>query len=249
MILDWKSIQQNKPAIFDWLVFSLSLLLGLIFPKLSDLTASASFSGWMLVSLILYLVGLILKHRPVYHRLSTLPAGEQKNIPYLIFLIIGHWVIMLAVVVIAEAAFLEIIQLPKVPVDAPVSGWRVFISIVVSILITWLAFRPGGKNKNPVSEANLQRREFIGDIILITAVSVFSFVFWEKSLVGAMGQMQHDSFGDMLQLFIFLSFAYMLFYLPLRYLYLIEEHSRKAWKRLLLIFMLILVRGLTLSLF
>jgi hypothetical protein len=45
-------------------------------------------------------------------------------------------------------------------------------------------------------------------------------------------------------LFIFLSFAFMLFYLPLRYLYLIEDDSNKAWRRLLLIFMFILIRAL-----
>lgn len=243
MSVAFNSIKQHKPAIFDWLVFAISILPGLIFPQLKDLTASASFSGWMLGGLVLYMLGLWLKHRPVYHRLA-IQAKQQKGISYILFLIIGHWVIMLAVVIIAEGAFRNIIGLPPVPTDSTTSGSVVFTSIVVSILITWLAFRPGGKSRKPVSEKYLVTRELVGDILLITGVSLFSFVFWEKSILGAMAHMRMDSIGEICLLFIFLSFAYILFYLPLRYLYLIEDHSSKAWRRLLLIFVLILVRGL-----
>ncbi|MFZ1453891.1 MAG: hypothetical protein WAT20_14390 [Ferruginibacter sp.] len=243
MFVAINSKKQNKPAIFDWLVFSISLLLGLIFPELGDLTASASFSGWMLGGLVLYMLGLWLKHRPVYARLAN-QAKPQKGISYMLFLIIGHWLIMLAVVMIAESAFRNIIGLPQLPTDNPTSGCQVFTSIVLSILITWLAFRPGGKSRKPVTEKYLFKRELAGDILLISAVSLLSFVFWEKSILAAMAHMRMDSIGDILMLFIFLGFAYMLFYLPLRYLYLIEDHSSKAWRRLLLIFMLILVRAL-----
>ena len=243
MSVAFNRIKQNKPAVFDWLVFAISLLLGLVFPELSDLTTSASFSGWMLGGLLLYMLGLWLKHQPVYHRLAK-QAKPQKGISYIIFLIIGHWLIMLAVVMIAEGAFRNIIGLPQVPADSPISGSQVFTSIVVSILITWLAFRPGGKSRKPVTEKYLFTRELAGDILLITGVSLLSFVFWEKSLLPAIAYMRLGSIGDICMLFIFLSFAFMLFYLPLRYLYLIEDHSNKAWRRLLLIFMLILIRAL-----
>ena len=243
MSVTLNSIKQNKPAVFDWLVFSISLLLGLIFPELSDFIASASFSGWILCSLVLYMLGLWLKHRPVYHRIAN-QAKPKKDISYVLFLIIGHWLIMLAVVMISESAFRNIIGLPQVPADSPTSGSLVFSSIVVSILITWLAFRPGGKSRKPVTEKYLFTRELAGDILLITGVSLLSFVFWEKSILAAIAHMRMDSIGDICMLFIFLGFAYMLFYLPLRYLYLIEDHSSNAWRRLLLIFILILVRAL-----
>jgi hypothetical protein len=239
----WNSIKQNKPAIFDWLVFAISLLMSLIFPELKDLTASTSFSGWMLAGLVLYIIGLFLKHRPVYYRLAK-QGRQQKHPALLLFLIIGHWIIMLAVVVIAEQAFRHIVGLPPVPKDHPVSGWQVFINIVLSIAVTWLAFRPARKSKKTFTEKYIFRRELIGDVVLISAVSMLSFVFWENSLLSAMAHMRMDTFGNILVLFIFLCFAYMLFYLPLRYLYLIEDQPRQAWRRLLLIFILILVRGL-----
>ncbi len=244
MPVQWNNAKQNKPALFDWLVFTISLLLGLIFPRLNDLTASASFSGWMLGGLGLYLVGLWLKHMPVYHRLAK-QGNQPKDISYLIFLIIGHWIIMLAVVLIAEGALRYLLGLPELSGNYPVSGFRVFISIFLAAFLTWFAFRSGTKRKKPLTEKYLYQRELAGDIVLITAVSLFSFVFWEKSLVGALSQMRMDSIGNILLLFIFLSFAYMLFYLPLRYLYLIEDRlNNQAWKRLLVIFLLILVRGL-----
>ena len=60
-----------------------------------------------------------------------------------------------------------------------------------------------------------------------------------------MAHMPVNGVGDVIMLFIFLGVSYVLFYLPLRYLYLIEDHfSRQAWRRLLLIFILILLRGL-----
>lgn len=239
----WNNIWQNKPAIFDWLVFAISLLMGLIFPELRDLTASTSFSGWILAGLVLYIIGLWLKHRPVYYRLA-IKGRQQKHPALLLFLIMGHWITMLAVVVIAEQAFRQLVGLPAVPKDHPTSGWQVFINIVVSIAVTWFAFRPARRSNKTLTEKYLIRRELIGDVVLISAVSMLSFVFWENSILSAMAHMRMDTLGNITVLFIFLCFVYMLFYLPLRYLYLIEDQPRQAWRRLLLIFILILVRGL-----
>jgi RsiW-degrading membrane proteinase PrsW (M82 family) len=164
---------------------------------------------------------------------------------FLLFLIIGHWVIMLGVVIVSEPAFRQLTGLPPLTDDDQRSGYSVFTAIVLSIALTWLAFKPVKKFSKPVSSNALERQELLGDILLIAGVSLLSFVVWEKSLVEAMTQMDADSFGQLFALFIFLALCYLLFYLPLRYLYLIEERSgRQAWKRLLLVFMIILLRGL-----
>ena len=243
MVVPWNSIKQNKPAIFDWLVFSISLLMGLVFPALRDLTTSPGFSGWMLAGLLLYTTGLWLKHRPLYYRLAK-QGREQKNFFIILFLIVGHWVIMLAAVMLSEEAFRQITGLPPVPKYQTQSGLHILTGIFTAALITWFAFRPGRKSRKLLTEQYLFRRELAADIILICGVSMLSFVFWEESILSAMSHMQMDSFGDILMLFIFLGLAYMLFYLPLRYLYLIEDNNRQAWRRLLIIFVLILVRSL-----
>lgn len=237
-------IKQQKPALFDWLVFTISLVMGLVFPELKNFAAAASFTYWMFAAMLLYMAGLWLKHRPVYYRLAKEGRGPQ-SVPYVLFLIIGHWVIMLMLVIFSIDAMRGIAGLPQVPLDKSLSGWQLSGCIVLSLFITWLAFRPGGKSRKLLTEASLFRRELAGDILLISGVSILSFVFWEKSLLGAMEHMQLNSFGNICVLFIFLSVCYVLFYLPLRYLYLIEDRlSSQTWKRLLLIFILILLRGL-----
>jgi len=236
-------IQQNKPAIFDWLVFSISLLLGLIFPSLADLAASSSFSVWMFLCLIMYVTGILLKRPAVYYRLEA-SGSRQREIPYLLFLIIGHWVMMLFVVMFAEQGFRKIAGLPMAGKTDNVSGIAVFLSIVAAAFVTWLVFKGVGKKKE-FKQRNLFYRELVADIVLVSAVAMLSFVFWENTLLEAMVHMPTNSVGKIAGLFVFLSLTYLLFYLPLRYLYLIEERQgSQTWKRLLLIFLLILIRGL-----
>ena len=103
----WNDIRTNRPAIFDWLVFIISLSLGLIFPSLKEIAAFASFSGWMLLCLVLYVTGILLKHRPLYYRMA-ISGTKPKDIPYTFFLIAGHWVIMLSLVIFSEEAFRKI---------------------------------------------------------------------------------------------------------------------------------------------
>jgi hypothetical protein len=243
MAADWKNIKEQRPALFDWLVFTISLLMGLIFPELKDLAGSASFPGWMLAALILYTAGLMLKHRPVYQRLAT-QGNTQNNVPFLLFLIIGHCLIMVLVAMSAAPAVRYIAGQPHLAANESSTGTVIISSTILALLITWLAFRPGGNSRKLLSQPTLFRRELVADILLISAVSILSFVFWEKSLVGAMEQMPLGNWGSIYMLFIFVCVSYILFYLPLRYLYLIEDSSsRETWKRLLLIFVLILLRG------
>jgi len=240
--INWSKIKQNKPAIFDWLVFLFSFSMGFIFPSLRSFIASSSFSNWMLAALVLYIGGICLKHGPLYYRLAR--AGNHEEIPYRFFLIIGHWVIMMAVIIFADEAFRRLMGLPTLR-QGEGSGYGTVTGIFLGAFITWLAFRPGGKNKKILAEGYLFRRELAADILLITGVAMLSFVFWEKSILAVFINMPMGSVGDVCMRFILLSLAYIMFYLPLRYLYLIEDHfSKQAWRRLLLIFIFILLRGI-----
>lgn len=242
MPIQWNNIKQNKPAIFDWLVFIFSMSAGFIFPSLGSFFATPAFSNWMLAALVLYTCGVWLKHRPLYYRLAK-AGNPQTAIPYLLFLMIGHWVIMVSAIVFAEAAFRRVTGIAQPKETA--SGVSVFITICMAAFITWLAFRPGGKNSKPLTDARLFKWELTADVFLISGVAMLSFVFWEKIILALMLQMRIDGIGDIAFLFLFMGISYVLFYLPLRYLYLIEDHfNRQAWRRLLLIFTLVLLRGL-----
>ena len=91
----------------------------------------------------------------------------------------------------------------------------------------------------------LFRRELVADIFLLAAVSILSFVFWEKGIISLLSHRKTASVGDVWFLFVFLAIAYIIFYLPLRYLFLVEDHfSRKTWRRMLLIFAFLLIKSL-----
>src|SRR5881394_2270935 len=96
-------ITSNRTALFDWLVIGLSFSLGFIFPDLKDLVTSPSLSYWMLAGLLLYTTGTLLKHRPLSYRVTT--TGENlREVPYMIFLVLGHWIIIFTAMIFAETA-------------------------------------------------------------------------------------------------------------------------------------------------
>jgi hypothetical protein len=87
--------------------------------------------------------------------------------------------------------------------------------------------------------------ELVADILLIAAVSIFSFVFWEKGVMGMLSRASTRTIGDIWFLFLFLSILFLFFYLPLRYLFFIENREGGSnRKRLFLIFDFILLKAL-----
>src|SRR5512137_1039015 len=88
-------IQHNRAAIFDWAVISISFLLGFIFPTLKDFIVSGGFQNWMFAALVCYCAGVLLKHLPLSYRLQF---ARPRSVPYIIFLLIGHWLIFLVVI-------------------------------------------------------------------------------------------------------------------------------------------------------
>ncbi len=239
-------IQQNKSALFDWLVFFISLSLGIAFPSLRDFISSHHFTNWMLAALLLYTIGTLLKHKPVYYRLIR--SGKPiRKVPFLFFLLIGHWLIFLMVIIFSESSIRRIFHLPPIDSRKGSDGWIIFASITIATLITAIVFRSRRKIKNidQLSSTALLRQEIVGEVFLIAAVSILSFVFWEKGILTLLTAKPTATIGDVWFMFVFLTICYILFYLPLRYLFLIEDYSnRKTWKRMLLIFGLLLLKSL-----
>lgn len=236
---------QNRSAFFDWIVFIISFSLGFIFPSLGSFVTSPQFTWWMLAALVCYTAGSWLKHLPLSYRLTTSP-GRRREIAYTIFLIAGHWCIMLLVIIFAETAFGKILGVRSFMDKKADNPAFMFGSMFLSGFLTWLVYRSkklGRKVKVPGS-VFLFRRELVADILLITGVSILTFVMWEKGIIALLSHKAVTSFSEVWFLFLMLSITYLLFYLPLRYLFLIEDHSnRQTWKRMLLIFAFLLLRS------
>ncbi|HEV7782814.1 MAG TPA: hypothetical protein VGO58_16175 [Chitinophagaceae bacterium] len=239
-------LQTNRAALFDWIVLVTSFLLGFAFPSLKDLVTSPGFFNWMLASLLLYIAGAALKHLPLSYRLTH--SGKTiKPVPYIIFLIVGHWFIILFLVILSESAIRNLFQLAPLT-DKNAASWQLITgALVTASFVTWLVYRSKSnrKKRKKYKEGFLFWMEMMADILLIAGVSIFSFIFWEKGVMAMLGKAPAKTMGDIWFLFVFLSILFLFFYLPLRYLFFIEDRERgRNRRRLLLIFAFILIKAI-----
>jgi hypothetical protein len=206
---------------------------------------SPVFYDWMLVALLMYVAGAALKHLPLSYRLSNSGAAIQP-VPLLLPLLIGHWLIMFALVMVAGPSIREILHLPKLPAGSQVSGTMIILYMVLAAFITWLVYRNKTKRKKTklYNADFLFRVELVADILLVFSVTIFSFVFWEKGAMGLLSRASTRTLSDVFALFLLLCIMFVLCYLPFRYLFFIEDRDRgRNGRRLLLFFGFILVRA------
>lgn len=239
-------IQTSRAALFDWLSFLLSLGLSFIFPSLRDLAQTGNYSPFILWALVAYTAGALLKDVPLRYRFSR-TGKKVPEFSYLLFLVLGHWIIMLVAAGLTEPAVRELLGMkPSAKsnfADSPAYG----IFFLLSFVFTWIVYR---NKKRPLKKADysptrLHRQELVADLLLLIGVGCLSFVFWERGMIGLMSSREIKTITDIWYLFIFLSFGYVMLFLPLRYLFLVEDYRNgQTWRRLLLIFGLLLCRAL-----
>jgi hypothetical protein len=246
MIAPKDYILKNRAALFDWSVLSISFLLGFIFPTIKDFITSPGFYNWMLAALLLYGVGAALKHLPLSYRI-TYAAKILKPVPYIIFLVIGHWFIILFLVIFAEPAIRHILHFPPLTKNDSINGGMVVFATLIAVFVTWLVYRSKGNRVKGIKYSTdfLFRMELVADILLTAGVSILSFVFWEKGAMAMLARASTQTIGDIWFLFVFLSILFLFFYLPLRYLFFIEDRENgRNRRRLFLIFGFMLLRAL-----
>lgn len=239
-------LQTNRTALFDWIVLITSFLLGFAFPSLKEMITSRGFHLWMLAPLLLYTIGAALKHLPLSYRLAA-DAEKIKPVPYIMFLVTGHWFIILILAIFSGPAFRQLLQMPAVTAGNAFSGSLFSVAIIIATGVTWLVYRNKTKIKKRknYSDNFLFRMELIADILLIAGVAIFSFIFWEKGVLAMLSRASTETMSDIWFLFVFLSVLFVFFYLPLRYLFFIEDRgSGRNRRRLLIIFGFMLLKAL-----
>ena len=237
-------IERNRPAVFDWMVICISFLLGFIFPTLSDFIRSPDFYTWILVSFLVYTAGAALKDGPLSQRLSFSSEGPRP-VPYVIFLAVGHWFIFFFLLILAEPLIRQLLGLAPLTPDNTANPAMLALCSVWAGCLTWLVYRR--KTNRPFrkkrSASSLYRQEIVADILLTASVSVITFIFWEKGALAMLGNMQKASIGAIVFQFLLLAILFILVYLPLRYLYFIEDRGHPG-RRLLQVFAFLLIRAL-----
>lgn len=177
-------IQQNKAAFFSLAGFWHQFLSWIYLSNVKEFVVSPWASYLLLTACLFYIIGAWLKHLPISYRLIQNEKSFEQ-IPLLIFLIIGHWLIFFIVMIFAQSAFRSITGLSRPVTEGQDEGLTFFINIIGAVAITWLVFRSKKKKNKPgiYSAGYLFRRELVADILLLFAVSILSFAFWEKGII------------------------------------------------------------------
>ena len=241
-----ETIQRNRANLFDGAVITVSFMLGFIFPTISDFAQSSEFSYWMLTALVGYMLGVFLKHLPLSYRMSF-QSYNPRVPPYLLLLLVGHWFIMLLLFIFSEPALRAILHRPPLGENNTTSGGLMAIAITSSVILTWQVYRRKAdrKKRKNYSADRLFYQEIIADFLLVAAVSIMSFAFWEKGVIAMLARAKTQTFRDIWFLFVFLSVMFVFFYLPLRYLYFVEDKvGGRNRRRLFYIFVIMLLRAL-----
>ena len=233
-------LEKYKSGLFDWLVFSISFSLGFIFPSSDQIFSSPLFSFMMITALVLYTAGAWLKHFPLYKRMDSI----DKPLTLFISLMVIHWFLIAAAVIFSAPAFRQIFGMPPATREGP-DNLVITISCIAAIIITWLVFRSDAwSGSRSYSHLYLFRRELAGDLCLVVGVSIFSFIIWEKAILTKLFNAPILNFSDFVGAIVGLALTYILFYLPLRFLYLVEDKfSGKTWRRLGLIWMVFILKN------
>ena len=236
----------SRSALFDWIVFLTSFSLSFVFPGFVSLVASPVFPWLIFSSILFYAIGAWLKHLPLDIR-AALPSYKKRTFPLKYAMMFGHWLIFYGALYMLRLHIQNFFGVHFPGEKSGETDWYLWFCFLFPIFITWLVYRDPRKYLPlKYTETSLFRRELAGDILLCLSVSVLTFFFWER---GVMGLMTKDIFpknapGLAIQ-FLILAVCFVLFYLPLRYLFLIEDHSsRQTWQRFLLIFGFLSIRFL-----
>lgn len=85
----------------------------------------------------------------------------------------------------------------------------------------------------------------MADGLLVVGVGFLTFLFWERVIMGVLGAYTIERPAHVWYLFFFLGFGFLLFYLPLRYLFILDtERGGYVIRRFSLFYVLLLVRAL-----
>ena len=229
----------NSPHRVRGFVFDLAVFGGNILFSFSILDQSENLSdrniGYLLsAALIAQFLGAVLKARPLQYRLSGQSPRKTVDVfdKFMGVLLFFHF-ILFTVVCLMSMALLGIVDL----VDRSSSGddlW-VGISILIAGLLTYTVWRagkrPGDTPTKSIRFPNVQ--EALADGLLWVSVSIVTRFFWETWYLEVEPSKGMGFSLLALVLIIALSLLFVVFYLPSRYLFLVEDYRYiRTWVRM-----------------
>ena len=216
--------------LFDAAVLAGSLLLARLFPTLDDSASATAVGLLLLVAVLTQMAGAWLKKEPLGRRLWQAKNRRRPHLAshFMSLLLWLHFILFSVIVLFA----LMSLGVYREPTDG-LSGndYWVGVSLVVGGLTTWVVRRaaqprePGGRQR--VGKTGL---EYVADGLLWVSVLIVTRLFWDGLIDQLPPPRGLGLSGRGLVLLGALNLLFVFFYLPSRYLYLIEDHrSPLTW--------------------
>jgi len=221
------------------LIFDLAVLAGNLIFTLSILERSENLSdrniGFLLLAaMITHLLGAVLKSGPLKYRLSGKSSRQTDDLldKFMGVLLFFHF-ILFTIICLMSLGLLGIVNL----VDRSSSGDDIWVglSLLIAGLLTYTVWRAGNRpEKVPTKIIRFPNaQEALADGFLWISVSIITRFFWETWYL-EIEPSRGIGFSLLgLVLLVALSLLFVVFYIPSRYLFLVEDYRYgKTWLRM-----------------
>jgi hypothetical protein len=226
----------NSPDRVRGFVFDLAVLAGNIIFTFSILERSDDFPdrdiGFLLLAaMITQFLGAVLKSRPLQHRLSGRSPRKTDDLldKFMGVLLFFHF-ILFTIICLMTLSLLGVVDLG----DRSSSGddlW-VGVSLLIAGLLTYTVWRAGKRpEKAPTKMIKYPiAQEALADGLLWISVSIVTRFFWETWYLEIEPSRGIGISLRAIVLLVSLSLLFVVFYMPSRYLFLVEDYRYgKTW--------------------
>jgi hypothetical protein len=220
--------------IFDVAVLASNIVFSLSVLDRAETLPDRTIGILLGAAVITQLLGALLKTNPLKYRRSGAPSRSSADIldKFMDALLLFHF-ILFAVISLMAMDLLGIVEL----VDRSASGddlW-VFVSLLIAGLVTFTVWR-AGKRPDEVSTKAVKYplvQEALADGLLLISVSIVTRFFWETWYLELEPSRGIGINSRSIVLIVALSLLFNVFYLPSRYLFLVEDYRYgRTWLRM-----------------
>lgn len=224
--------------VFDGLAFAGSILFATRLP-LNGEELPEKTAGWLLsLAILCQILGAIAKTGPLQRRLSQDASAGSMGCSDRLMKILLFWHFILFTVTAGMAfGFLGLVDINNTGSEAGLEIWPA-IAMSIAALTAFAVWRAGRRPAKKAQERfALPGIEYGADVLLSLSVSIMTYFFWDVLILGLVDSARGIGFGTRgLVLLFSLSFLFVVFYLPSRYLFLVEDaRYPSTWARVWLV--------------
>ncbi len=224
--------------IFDGLVLTGNVVFLTSFSGFGEELPERTAGFLLLLAILAQFLGALAKTGPLQQRLSRsappkTPGCSGRFMTLLIFL---HF-ILFTVAVAMSFGFLGIVDLDSAGGEASLDLWPA-IAMLIAGITTFAVWRAGRRSTREVQERiMLPGLEYGADVLLSLSVTIITGFFWDTVVFGSIDSIRGIGFGIRgMVLLSSVSLLFVVFYLPSRYLFLVEDsHYSGTWVRVWLV--------------